>query len=490
MRLIIVNDRSFFEPDGEEGSRGVISPHGLDTALTRDDFPDKLFLSSARGPAQRAAAANGTADFHVGNRRFRVRLVASPEAAYRAFYDVAANDLLWLLHHGCWPGDVGSAEVDAYRCGYQVVNETIAGALAQEVRAADGRVHVLWQDYQFYLAPAIARRALPSAAMDAVTFQHFVHVPFPEPDQWARLPADIGAELLDGLLGNDVIGFQLPSYGQRFLQCCERYLGLTVDEDAGLVHLRDGRVVRVASYPIPASTDHVRAAAGDARVRELAAALRRRVGDRALIYRTERVDPVKAFPAAMRAYEALLRRPGLAGNVVYVAQLVPARRSIPRYRAERQRDEQIACEVNERYGTPQWQPVELVFARDFPRAVAGYLAYDALDVVPWADGMNLVALEGPLVNTRDGVLVLSETAGAHQFLGPHAVSAEPGDTERHAEAMHTAITMPQAERGRRAAAMRAVTEQGDPAAWLTRQVCTAAKRVQIGGSPESERRKP
>jgi trehalose 6-phosphate synthase len=474
MRLIIVNDRSFFEPDDDDDSRGVVSPHGLTTALTCDDFPDKLFLSSARGPAQRAMAARGVVDFRAGDRRFRVRLVASPEAAYRAFYDVAANDLLWLLHHGRWPGDVGPAEVAAYRTGYRVVNETIARALAQEVEAAGDRVHVLWQDYQFYLAPAIARRTLSPATMDKVVFQHFVHVPFPEPDQWARLPADIGAELLRGLLGNDVVGFHLPVYGRRFLQCCQRYLGLVVDEGAAVAHLPDGRVVRVASYPIPASPDHVRATARDAGTRELAAALRRRVGDRALIYRTERVDPVKAFPAAMRAYEMLLRRAGMAGNVVYVAQLMPARQSIRRFTAEQEHDERIAREVNERYRTDHWQPVELVFVPDFPRAVAGYLAYDVLDVMPWADGMNLVALEGPLVNTRDGVLVLSATAGAYELLSPHAIGVSPGAPERHADALHTALTMPRAERARRAAALRAIAAAGDPAAWLARQVssCT------------------
>src|SRR5271169_858860 len=127
MRLIIVNDRSFFEPDltdDRHGSdwrggdsrggdcRGAVFPHGLATALTRDDFPDKLFVSSARGPAQRALAERGTVDFDAGDRRFRVRMVASPEAAYRAFYDVAANDLLWLMHHGRWQHEVGPAEVD------------------------------------------------------------------------------------------------------------------------------------------------------------------------------------------------------------------------------------------------------------------------------------------------------------------------------------------------------------------------------------------
>ena len=470
MRLIIVNDRSFFEPDSDDDSRGVVFPHGLATALTRDDFPDKLFVCSARGPAQRAMAARGTVDFQAEERRFRVRLAASPEAAYRAFYDVAANDLLWLVHHGRWQHDVGPAEVGAYRSGYRVVNETIARTVAEEVAATGDRVRVLWQDYQLYLAPAMARRLLTPAAMDTVVFQHFLHVPFPEPDQWALLTAGIGDELLRGLLGNDVIGFQLPVYGRRFLRCCQRFLGLRVDEDSQVVQLEDGRQVRVASYPIPATPDHVTVAARRTETRELAAALRRRVGDRALIYRTERVDPVKAFPEAMRAYEMLLGRPGVAGNVVYLAQLMPARESIPRFAAERERDEQMAREINERHGTAGWQPVELVFGHDFPRAVAGYLAYDVLDIVPWADGMNLVALEGPLVTTRDGTLVLSTAAGAYECLRPHAIGVPPGDPGRHADALHAALTMPRAERARRAAALRAIAAQGDPTTWLARQV--------------------
>jgi trehalose 6-phosphate synthase len=140
----------------------------------------------------------------------------------------------------------------------------------------------------------------------------------------------------------------------------------------------------------------------------------------------------------------------------------------------------MAREINERHGTASWQPVELVFGHDFPRAVAGYLAYDVLDIVPWADGMNLVALEGPLINPRDGALVLSTTAGAYEFLRPHAIGVPRGDPGRHADALHAdalhaALTMPRAERARRAAALRAVAAEGDPAAWLARQVATADK---------------
>ena len=117
MRLIIVNDRSFFEPDGGDDTRGVVAPHGLDTALTREDFPDKLFMSSARGPAQRAMAARGVVDFHAGDRRFRVRLVASPEAAYRAFYDVE-------VHHPA--GRQGPLGRSASRAHEQLVREVVA----------------------------------------------------------------------------------------------------------------------------------------------------------------------------------------------------------------------------------------------------------------------------------------------------------------------------------------------------------------------------
>jgi len=487
MRLIIVNDRSFFEPTAPSGAgpagfgtvRGSVDPGGLATALTQPDFADKLFVSSARGPEQKAMAANGAMTFDADDRHFRVRMVDQPHREYRKFYDVAANRLLWYLHHGRPPG-VGPAEIDAYRAGYVPVNETIAKAVVQEVESCEDRVHVLWQDYQFYLAPAIARRMLRPSTLERTVFQHFLHVPFPDPDQWATLDRGMRSELLCGLLGNDMVGFQLPSYGLRFLRCCERFLGLRTDEADGVVFTPSGRQVRVTSHPIPATPQHVRATATTTETRDHAARLRQRAGDRQVIYRTERVDPVKAFPEAMRAYELLLRRPGMAGNVVYVAQLVPSRTTIADFVAERERDAHLAQEINGRFGTADWQPVDLVFERDFARAVAGYLEYDVLDIVPWADGMNLVALEGPAVNRRDGALVLAETAGAHHFLGRDAIGVKPGDPHRHADAMHEAIAMPRSERARRAASLRQVALAGDPSMWLSDQVHQAAELLPRG----------
>ncbi len=484
MRLIVVNDRSFVEPvagpdgvsyaDASGALRGRLDPGGLATSLTGDDFP-KLFVGSVRTPAQQVLARPGGVPVDVGGRRLLVRLVPSEPTAYRQFYDVAANRLLWLLHHGCWPhAGVGRVDLAAYRDGYRVVNANVARAVAQELTAGDGPVHVLWQDYQFYLAPRMVRAAADQATLDRTVLQHFVHVPFPPPEAWSALPVAVLQELLSGLLGNDLVGFQLPGYAENFLRCCETILGLATDADRGLVQLGDGRAVRVASYPIPPSVAHLRDAATAPTTQRYAAALRRRAGGRRIVYRTERVDPVKAFGQAMHAFASLLTRPRMAGSVLYAAQLIPVRTTIPDWVAVRREGERLAAEINAHFGDLP-PPVELIVESNFERAVAGYLEYDVLDVVPRADGMNLVALEGPVVNRRDGVVVLATTAGAHQLLRPHAIAVDPGSVRLHADALHRALTMPAAERTDRARGLRTAAAAGDPADWLLRQVEDGAR---------------
>ncbi|HEX6755490.1 MAG TPA: trehalose-6-phosphate synthase [Mycobacteriales bacterium] len=472
MRLIVVNDRCFLDPAPRTGGgdgpvRGELDPGGLATALTREDLP-KLFVSSARTPAQAELGARGGVAVVTPDGEFRVRLVRTDEAAYRAFYDVAANRLLWLVHHGCWPrSDVDAADVAAYEHGYRTVNANLAAAVAEEVRDDGGTVHVLWQDYQTYLAPALVRRLLPPAALDRTVLQHFLHVPFPGPPAWRALPGRIVRELLAGLLGNDLVGFQTPAYAAAFVECCRDHLGVVPVR--GGVRAPDGRPVRVGAYPIPAATGHLRATVHSGRTRRLRGELAAGAYGRRTVFRTERVDPVKAFPDALRAFDRVLRRPGLAGTARYVAQLVPARMSIPDWVAARDEAVRVAAEVNARWpGGPP--PVELRVERDFERVVAAYQDYDVLDVVPRADGMNLVALEGPVVNTRDGVLVLSTAAGAYGVLRPHPLGVQPGDVDGHADALERALRMPAAERAARAAGLRERAAAGDPSAWLRAQV--------------------
>lgn len=491
MRLIVVNDRSFVDPvvdasgalvrDRSGQVRGELDPGGLATALTEPGLP-ALFVSSVRTPAQGALAVRGGVPVDTGGAVLRVRLVPTEPAAYRLFYDVAANRLLWLLHHGCWPRpDLDRRDLDAFRDGYRVVNENLARAVAEEVGDAGGPVHVVWQDYQLYLAPALTRAALPAGVLDRTVLQHFVHVPFPGPGPWRALPPVLVRQLLSGLLGNDLVGFQLPRHAREFVLCCQHFLGLDADLDAGVVRLPDGRAVRVASYPVPASSRHLAATVQSGATREHRAALRRDGRGRRLVFRTERVDPVKAFPEALRAFAGVLRRPGITGTVRYVAQLVPARMTIPEWTQLRWECERFAAEIN---ALEPGEPVQLTFGRSFERVVAGYLDYDVLDVVPRADGMNLVALEGPLINQRDGVLVLSRTAGAYQVLAPHALGVEPTSVEEHSDALHHALTMPPGERAERARGLRELASAGDPTMWLRSQLADASRWRRAGASPQ------
>ncbi len=164
VRLIVVNDRSLIDPvvDGEGALvsgpggtvRGVLDPGGLASALTRPGLP-ALFVSSVRTPGQAALAVRGGVPVDTGGTVLRVRLVPTDPAAYRRFDDVAANRMLWLLHHGCWNrSTVDRTDLEAYEEGYRLVNRNLARAVVEEVRATGGPVHVLWQGYQLYLAPA------------------------------------------------------------------------------------------------------------------------------------------------------------------------------------------------------------------------------------------------------------------------------------------------------------------------------------------------
>jgi trehalose 6-phosphate synthase len=153
-----------------------------------------------------------------------------------------------------------------------------------------------------------------------------------------------------------------------------------------------------------------------------------------------------------------------------LALLDPSRQAVPEYAAYLERIEEAVADVNRRFAADGWLPVELQVADNFPQSVAAYKQYDVLLVNPVFDGLNLVAKEGPLVNTRDGVLLLSENAGAHEELGPWALTVNPFDVSGQADAIHTALTMPDDERRSRAAGLRRQVRTHDIAAWTEAQL--------------------
>ncbi len=182
-----------------------------------------------------------------------------------------------------------------------------------------------------------------------------------------------------------------------------------------------------------------------------------------LIVRVDRTDPSKNIVRGFHAFALLLdEHPEWRGRVTMLALLDPSRQEIPAYAEYVAEIERAVQEVNDRFGPV----VDLQIADDFPRSVAAYKQYDVLLVNAVSDGMNLVAKEGPLVNERDGVLVLSENAGAYEELAEWAVGVSPFDLLGQANALHEALALDEGERRRRADGIRAHVRENDVSRWI------------------------
>ncbi|HEX2645832.1 MAG TPA: trehalose-6-phosphate synthase, partial [Candidatus Dormibacteraeota bacterium] len=387
---------------------------------------------------------------------------------YEKYYAVISNPVLWFIQHYIW--DLASEPViderihQAWTDGYVAVNRLMAAKVIELARAASEPPLVLVHDYQLYLVPRLVREALPNALI-----QHFTHVPWATPQYWKVLPRYMRDAILEGLLGCDIVGFQSSLDVRNFLITCEENMGLQVDERERVV-VSNGRVVYARNYPI--SID-VQATAGLAASR----GVRRLEKDLAtwrpsqLIVRIDRTDPSKNIVRGFIAYEKLLRyHPELKGQVQFWAFLQPSRQDVAIYSRYLRQIRQTAGRINSELGSQEWQPIRLEIAESERKAIAALKNYDVLLVNPVYDGMNLVVKEGALVNQVDGVIVLSENAGAHEELRGHVLSVNPFDVEATAAALYTGLTMDMDRRREMNTEARGVVRTNDIARWISNQV--------------------
>ena len=468
--LVLVSNRGpvTYQDDGSV-KRGT---GGLVTALTGlAAHRDAVWIASALsdGDARKARESDGkplTVRSPAGG-EYQVRLVASDPDAYDRFYNIFANPMLWFIQHYLWDlsnaPDVRRNEVEAFEYGYNVVNEDLATAVIEEIEDEDEPV-VMVHDYHLYTLPALVRRARPD-----VFLHHFVHIPWTQSDAWRVLPQKIREELYCGLLSNDIIGFHTSSYRRNFLQCCRDLMDLDVDFDAGVVHFED-REVWVRNYPLPIDAKALfDVAASDGVAHQEQELLRRRRDH--LILRVDRADLSKNVLRGFSAFDLFLEQhPEFRERITFIAQLMPSRTDVPEYAEYLERIEALVAVVNHRHGTPDWMPIQLKLRDDLEEAVAAYKHYDVLLVNAMFDGMNLVAKEGPMVNERDGVSILSENTGAHEELGEHALSVNPFDIQALADSIHAALTMEPAERARRLRGLKEIVTARDPGDWIDEQL--------------------
>jgi trehalose 6-phosphate synthase len=468
--LVLVSNRGpvTFEPGGGV-SRGT---GGLVTALIGlASHRDVTWIASAMTDEDvRVAEEHDGRPFPVqapGGGEYRVKLVASEADAYDRFYNIIANPMLWFIQHYLWDlsnaPDIRRNETEAFEFGYNAVNDDLARAVLEEIEGVERPV-VMIHDYHLYTLPGLIRRARPDAFL-----HHFVHIPWSQSDSWRVLPSMMRHDLYMGILANDIIGFHTRSYRRNFLQCCEDLFGFDVDHQAGAVRV-DGREVWVRNYPLPIDCHAVQEVAERERTRRFEYELLRRRRDY-MILRVDRADLSKNVLRGFSAFDVFLEQhPEFRENVSFIAQLMPSRTDVPEYAEYLERIEAVAAVVNHRHGSPDWMPIQLKVRNDLEEAVAAYKHYDVLMVNAMFDGMNLVAKEGPMVNGRAGVSILSENTGAHEELGEYSLSVNPFDIQELADSIHAALTMPLEERERRLEGLRSIVTARDPGDWIDEQL--------------------
>jgi len=466
-RLIVVSNRAPVtygrDARGRTARRGG---GGLVTALgPLVSRHETTWIANAMTDEDRAVAGEASGTFDETGRdgsSYRLRLVVHERTDFDRFYNQFANPALWFLQHDLWDL-VGDVRLDDAWESYGRVNLGIAEAVAEEL-AADPDRPVWFHDYHLYLAPHLVRADHPEARL-----AHFVHIPWPGPEGWTVLPEETSRAIHEGLLANDVVGFHTQRWSANFLASAEAVLGADVDAETGVVE-HAGRSTLVTAHPISVDTAEFDELAGRDDVRTQARELETIRSER-MIVRVDRTDPSKNIVRGFQAFgEYLAAHPEALGRVGMLALLDPSRQDIPQYAAYLDDIRAAAREVNERFARDEWEPVILEVQDDFPRSVAAYTQYDVLLVNAVSDGLNLVAKEAPLVNHRDGAVVLSRNAGAYEELAPWVVAVDPLDVAGQAAALHEALSLSDGERRSRSEAIRAHVREHDLSEWLDLQL--------------------
>ncbi|MDP3704066.1 MAG: trehalose-6-phosphate synthase, partial [Candidatus Omnitrophota bacterium] len=529
--LVFVINRSIITLDVTPAGVDLKRPPGGAAASVYDALRRSgggLVIATALTPAERLLAQRSLfispATAAQPEQNIWVKYVAIDDDVYHKFYNQFANPALWLIQHQMaerlvrrpgwrdvlrrplswlayyfpWAptrylGDVifTQATLQAYKDGYQHVNRQYAEAVMAAVGELPG-AKIMIQDYHFYFLPHYLREAGSEALLD-----HFIHIPWPSPRYLQlMMPEPILRELLEALLANDVLGFQIPSYAYAFMGAAKQILGADVDYRNGLVTYRRHTTL-VRDYPISVDVGNLRVIAIQEGTMDYVQRLRRKLGDHVLIYRADRVDLSKGIPEGIDALDRLLtEHPNVRGRVTMLAHLQPSRTDVPQYEELMDEVQEKVIALNAQW-TPEadWNgliqtaedhadylkdleqpqqsrrwPLMVVDLSDTPYAevVGAQVAAEIGLVNALADGMNLVAKEFAANNKPDflddynrrlkrrfdseavtvdpGVLVGSTRMGAYPELKEGLIPVNPASVESTADGLYRAYQLHQRER--------------------------------------------
>jgi trehalose 6-phosphate synthase len=483
-RLVVASNRGPISvtamDEGEDeigrGGGGLVS--GMLTALTGRD--DVLWVCAALNDAERALAQDSPGGFVSGPESavdlldgVRVRMLPIDARTFRQAYNGIANSALWYVAHMLFDTARSPLFDSAWRSqwgAYRRYNQAFAEALDAE--SAEGAT-VMIQDYHLDLAPAQLR-----ARRRDLHIAHFTHTPWAPSEYFAILPDDVGSEILDGLLGADLLGFHTARWAGAFLDCCRDILRVPVTRDeqgGGTVEARDGRIVSVQVFPLGVDVEFLRDRVYQRDAQARHRALRKVVGDRAVITRVDRTELSKNILRGLMAYREFLRaNPSWHNRVVHLVFAFPSRHELADYRAYTAEITRLADEIDDEFATEEWSPLRLEMVEDLPASLSAMRMADVLLVNPIRDGMNLVIKEGCVLNEHNAVAILSRQAGAADELGSDAVMVNPYDVVGTAAAIRIALEMPEVERELRAGHLRNASRGASPQAWFRIQLDAVA----------------
>lgn len=354
-----------------------------------------------------------------------------------AFYNGFCNEIIWPLFH-----DLQSQcnFVPEYWASYQAVMQKFAEAIVSTIRADD----FLWvHDYHLMnLGHVLRERGIASP------MGFFLHIPFPPPDIFAKLPWR--QEVLEALLWYTLIGLQTVRDRDNFLDCVRKLVpGIRIRRRGRLHAIEgEGRTALVGVFPIGIDYDEFAEQAAKAETAEHVRSVRGGMADRQIVLGIDRLDYTKGIPYRLKAFRlALQRYPELRRRVALLQVVVPSREAVGQYQDLKAEIERLVAQINGEFTEPGWVPIHYVFRSiDRSEMVTFYRAADVGFVTPLKDGMNLVAKEYCACQTEnDGVLILSEFAGAAEQLG-RTILVNPYDLERVAEALCRAVNMSHEQR--------------------------------------------
>jgi trehalose 6-phosphate synthase len=438
----------------------VVPASGLVTALEPILCAcNGTWIAQATGAADRESADEaGCLRVPPDHPQYTLHRVWLTKEEEQGFYLGFANEGLWPLCHIAHTRP--TFRVEDWEC-YQAVNQKFAGTLLDEIRSEESPA-VLVQDYHFALLPGIIKQRRPDARVAI-----FWHIPWPNPEAFGICPWQ--RELLDGLLGADLIGFHIQAHCNNFLETVDRTLESRVDWERFAV-TREGHRTLVHPFPISVSMERPEAGPAPPEFPHLERAeLLSRHGVRATFMGVgvDRIDYTKGIPERFRGIERFLEKcPAYREQFTFVQIGSPSRTHIPRYHELMEEVIREAERINRRFQTSEWRPIVLLTRQHSHEEILPYYrTADLCLVTSLHDGMNLVAKEFVASRPDDqGVLILSRFAGASHELAD-ALVVNPYDIEEIAHAVHHALEMPPEERRIRMQRMRTIVKERNIYRW-------------------------